>query len=274
MDHYAVFGHPIAHSQSPFIHQTFADQTGQLLTYRAILAPLDGFAETVQRFRAEGGMGANVTLPFKEQAFALCEELTPRARLAGAVNTLHWQADGKLVGDNTDGAGLVADLQQHGVSLTGLRILMLGAGGAVRGVLEPVLACQPAQLVIANRTASKATALAADFGHLGNVTGVGLDGIGSGFDLIINGTSASLSGDLPPLPEGCLVKEGITYDMAYGVHATPFQLWGERHGGRLNLAGLGMLVNQAAESFARWRGVRPEIEPVRAALLARLEAKQ
>lgn len=274
MDQYAVFGHPIAHSQSPFIHQAFAGQTAQELEYRAILAPTDGFAEAVRQFRQQGGLGANVTLPFKEQAVALCDQLTERARLAGAVNTLHWLADGSLLGDNTDGAGMVADLHQHGVTLTNRRILILGAGGAVRGVLEPVLACQPCQLVIANRTASKAEALARDFAGLGEVVGCGFDQIEGAFDLIINGTSASLSGDLPPLPSHCLIAGGITYDMAYGVNATPFQCWGERHGGRLNLAGLGMLVNQAAESFYRWRGVRPDTGPVHQALLARLEEKQ
>lgn len=274
MDQYAVFGHPIAHSQSPFIHQTFARQTGQSLEYRAILAPLGGFAETVHRFRAEGGQGGNVTLPFKEEAFALCDELTERARLAGAVNTLHWQRDGRLLGDNTDGAGMVSDLLQHGAAIEGKRVLIVGAGGAVRGVLEPVLACGPSEVVIANRTESKATVLAGDFSALGNIRGVGLDGIDGRFDLIINGTSASLSGELPPLPDGCLISGGITYDMAYGTKATPFQLWGEKQGGRINLSGLGMLVNQAAESFERWRGVRPETGPVKAALMARMEAKQ
>lgn len=273
MDQYAVFGHPIAHSQSPFIHQTFAGQTGQPLQYCAILAPLDGFAETVRDFREAGGRGANVTLPFKEEAVALCDELTERARLAGAVNTLHWLDDGRLLGDNTDGAGLVADLQQQGVDIKGARILILGAGGAVRGVLAPLLACAPSDLVIANRTAARARALAQDFSALGSITGVGLDEISGTYDLIINGTSASLSGALPPLPDGSLKQGGITYDMAYGVEATPFQRWGAGHGGRLNLAGLGMLVNQAAESFARWRGVRPDTAPVKAALMARMEAK-
>ncbi|MBY5994185.1 shikimate dehydrogenase [Ferrimonas balearica] len=271
MDQYAVFGHPIAHSQSPFIHQAFAEQTGQAMVYRAILAPKTGFADAVAAFRAEGGRGANVTLPFKEEAVALCDQLTERARLAQAVNTLHWQEDGSLLGDNTDGAGLVADLLAQGAPLAQARVLLLGAGGAVRGVLLPLLACQPSELVIANRTADKAHQLAAQFAGLGPVRGVGLDGIEGTFDVVINGTSASLSGALPPLPPACLKSGGVAYDMAYGTEATPFQRWGRAQGAGQSLAGLGMLVQQAAESFALWRGVRPKVQPVYDRLMRRLQ---
>ncbi|GAA4895437.1 shikimate dehydrogenase [Ferrimonas pelagia] len=262
MDQYAVFGNPIHHSKSPFIHQRFARQTQQTLEYRAILAAEDGFADAVVAFRQAGGCGANVTLPFKEQAFALCDRLTERARCAGAVNTLYWQADGGLLGDNTDGQGLVADLHRSGITIEGARVLILGAGGAVRGVLHPIFACSPRRVVIANRTADKAVALARDFAELGVVSGCGLDEMSGEYDLIINGTSASLSGALPAMEGVRLSHEGSTYDMAYGKEATPFQRWGQAQGGKHHLAGLGMLVAQAAESFSLWRGVKPEVVPV------------
>jgi shikimate dehydrogenase len=265
-DRYAVIGNPIAHSKSPFIHTLFAEQTGQAMTYERILAPLDGFRETVLRFRAEGGRGMNVTVPFKLEAAELCDHLSERAARAGAVNTLIFQADGTIEGDNTDGAGLVRDLLGHGVRIEGQRVLILGAGGAVRGVLAPLLAERPAALVIANRTADKAEQLAADFADLGPVHGCGFEALAGPFDLIINGTSASLTGELPPLPDDLLGKGAVAYDMAYGSEPTPFQRWAQAHGARLALDGLGMLVEQAAESFYRWRGVRPETAPVRQAL--------
>lgn len=267
MQRYAVFGNPIAHSQSPFIHGQFAAQTGQLLTYEALLAPLDDFAGSLQAFFAEGGCGANITVPFKEQAFALADELSERARRAGAVNTLIRLEDGRIRGDNTDGAGLVNDLLQQGVQLAGQRILLLGAGGAVRGVLEPLLAQQPAEVCIANRTVEKAEQLAREFADLGPVVACGYDWIDAPSDLIINGTSASLQGELPPLAPS-LVKSGHTtcYDMMYGKNTTAFNHWAENLGAARTLDGLGMLVGQAAEAFYLWTGQRPDSGPVMQAL--------
>ncbi|MDM7322852.1 MAG: shikimate dehydrogenase [Gammaproteobacteria bacterium] len=268
LDRYAVIGNPIAHSQSPRIHALFAAQSGQAMTYERILAPLDGFREAVLRFRAEGGRGMNVTVPFKLQAAELCDTLSERAARAGAVNTLIFHPDGTIEGDNTDGAGLVRDLLGHGVRIEDQRVLILGAGGAVRGVLAPLLAERPRELVIANRTADKARQLAADFADLGPVRGCGLEALMGSFDLIINGTSASLSGERPPLADDLLAKGAVAYDMAYGQEPTPFQCWAQAHGARLALDGLGMLVEQAAESFYRWRGVRPDTVPVRQTLNA------
>ncbi len=266
-DRYAVIGNPIAHSKSPLIHGLFAEQTGQAMSYERILAPLDGFRDAVMRFRAEGGRGMNVTVPFKLEAFALAHTLSERAARAGAVNTLIFHADGVIEGDNTDGAGLVRDLLRQGAKIAGARVLLLGAGGAVRGVLAPLLAERPARLVIANRTAGKAAQLALDFTDLGTITGCGFDALaGLSFDLVINGTSASLSGELPPLPDGLLAPGAVAYDMAYGSEPTPFQRWAEAHGAKLALDGLGMLAEQAAESFLRWRGMRPDTAPVRVAL--------
>ncbi len=271
-EHYAVIGNPIAHSKSPLIHSQFAAQTAQDMSYSRILAPLDAFKQTVLDFRSAGGKGMNVTVPFKLEAFALADKLSTRAKRAGAVNTLLFQADGLIEGDNTDGAGLVRDLRHHGVPLQGARILLLGAGGAVRGVLAPLLAEQPARLVIANRSSDKAECLAEDFADLAAdcaLEGMGFDAIaGESFDVIINGTSASLSGELPPLPEHGLAPGGITYDMAYGNEPTPFQRWGVQHGAAQALDGLGMLIEQAAESFYLWRGIRPDTAPLRALLRA------
>ena len=266
LDRYAVIGNPITHSKSPLIHALFAEQTGQALSYERILAPLDGFREAVRHFRDEGGRGLNVTVPFKLEAFALADRLSERAARAGAVNTLIFHADGSIEGDNTDGAGLVRDLLKQGAEIRGRRVLILGAGGAVRGVLAPLLAEKPLELVIANRTADKAVRLAADFADLGPVRGCGFDALEGPFDLVINGTSASLSGDLPPLPDDLLAEGAVAYDMAYGSEPTPFQRWAEAHGARLALDGLGMLVEQAAESFRMWRGVQPDTAPVRQAL--------
>lgn len=266
-DRYAVFGNPIAHSKSPHIHGLFAAQTQQALTYEALLMPLEGFAEAARAFFVEG-CGANVTVPFKEEAFALADELSERARRAGAVNTLQRLADGRLLGDNTDGAGLLRDLTVNaGLSIRGQRVLLLGAGGAVRGVLAPLLAEQPACVVIANRTFAKADALAALFADVGNVQACAFDALAGPFDLIINGTSASLAGDLPPLPAG-VIQAGHTlcYDMMYGKEPTAFNRWAAAHGAARTLDGLGMLVEQAAEAFTLWRGVRPDSAPVLAAL--------
>ncbi len=272
LDRYAVIGNPIAHSKSPHIHAMFAEQTGQAMRYERILAPLDGFRDAVLDFRDDGGHGLNVTVPFKLEACVLADRLSDRARRAGAVNTLIFRPDGSIEGDNTDGAGLVRDLLGAGIGLGNRRILLLGAGGAVRGVLAPLLAEKPAALVIANRTADKAIALAHDFADLGPVEGCGFDDLpGQRFDLVINGTSASLTGELPPLPDDLLTAGGDAYDMAYGSEPTPFQRWAQAHGARHALDGLGMLVEQAAESFWLWRGVRPDTAPVRQALASRPE---
>lgn len=271
MQKYAVFGNPIAHSQSPFIHGQFARQTGQQLTYQALLAPLDGFADSLRAFFAEGGCGANVTVPFKEQAFALADELSERARRAGAVNTLSKLEDGRIRGDNTDGAGLVNDLLNNSVPLTGQRILLVGAGGAARGVLEPLLAQRPAELAIANRTVERAEQLASEFADLGPVVACGFDWIDTPVDLIINATSASLHGELPPLTP-TLIRAGhtICYDMMYDKDTTAFNRWAQAQGAARTLDGLGMLVGQAAESFYLWTGQRPDSTPVMQALRDRL----
>jgi shikimate dehydrogenase len=261
-DRYAVFGHPIAHSKSPQIHAAFARQTGQDLSYEAILAPLDGFAASVAEFIAAGGRGGNVTVPFKEEAYQLAQRLSPRAERAGAVNTLKFDADG-ILGDNTDGAGLVADLTRNlHCALTGKRILLLGAGGAARGVIEPLLDQQPAALVIANRTVSRAQELAELFGQ--GVTACGFDEATTPFDLIINATAASLAGELPPLSPHIVTPNTLAYDMMYG-RDTPFLNFA-RTQGAVTADGLGMLVEQAAEAFYVWRGMRPDTAPVIASL--------
>ncbi|MBI5331919.1 MAG: shikimate dehydrogenase [Betaproteobacteria bacterium] len=260
-DRYAVFGHPIAHSKSPRIHAEFARQCGQKLVYEAILAPREGFSDAVRNFRNDGGRGCNVTVPFKEEAYSLCTRRTPRAEAAGAVNTLSFQGE-DILGDNTDGAGLVRDLTLNlGMGLAGGDILLMGAGGAARGVILPLLECQPARLFIANRTAAKAEALAARF----HIHGGGYaDLAGKRFDLVINATAASLGGDLPPLPDALFAPGALAYDMMYG-RDTPFLAFARECGAR-TADGLGMLVEQAAEAFFVWRGVRPDTAPVIAAL--------
>lgn len=261
-DRYAVFGHPIAHSKSPQIHAAFAQQTGQDMAYDAILAPTDGFADSVAQFVAAGGRGANVTVPFKEEAFKLASRLTPRAQRAGAVNTLRFEG-ADIVGDNTDGAGLVADLTRNlHCSLAGKRILLLGAGGAARGVIEPLLEQQPAALVIANRTVSRAQELADLFGN--GVTACSFDAANTPFDVVINATAASLAGELPPLSPAIFEPDMLAYDMMYG-RDTPFLSFARSHGAA-TADGLGMLVEQAAEAFFVWRGVRPDTAAVIAAL--------
>ena len=271
-DCYAVFGNPIAHSRSPRIHALFAAQTRQDIRYDAVLAPTDGFEQKILANAASGLRGANVTVPFKEAAWRLATRRTMRAARAGAVNTLVFGDGGDILGDNTDGAGLVRDLSvNHGLALRGKRVLVVGAGGAVRGVLGPLLDEAPAQLWIANRTAGKAVELAASFGDLGPVGGGGfLSLAGKTFDLVINGTSASLSGELPDLPVGVFAPGGAAYDMMYGKGETPFLAFARSQGARLCLDGLGMLVEQAAEAFFVWRGVRPASAPVLAVLRAEL----
>lgn len=259
-DQYAVMGNPIAHSKSPQIHAQFARQTSQRLEYSAILVDHGGFDQAVGNFQAAGGKGLNVTVPFKQDAWRLVDERSPRAERAGAVNTIKFMEDDRLFGENTDGIGLVRDLLiNHGVVIKGQRLLVLGAGGAVRGVMEPMLAEGPARVVIANRTVDRARVLAKEFGDLGPVEGCGFgDLAGQQFDIVINGTAASLQGELPPLPEAILADGAVCYDMMYAAEPTAFMRWAEGEGARMSLDGLGMLVEQAAESFNLWRGVRPE----------------
>jgi shikimate dehydrogenase len=261
-DRYAVFGNPIGHSKSPRIHAAFAEQTGEAIDYTAIEAPVADFAGGWRAFVEAGGRGANVTVPFKQEAFALAEVLSPRAQLAGAVNTLMHGRDGKLYGDTTDGVGLVRDLEAHAAPLAGARVLLLGAGGASRGVIEPLLEAGVASLTVANRTVAKAEALAALFAGKGEVSGCGFDDVAGPFDLVINATSASLAGDLPPLPAGLFAAEGLAYDMMYAAEPTVFLRWAAEQGAR-SVDGLGMLIEQAAESFWLWRQVRPDTVPLR-----------
>ena len=273
-DRYAVIGNPIAHSKSPAIHAAFARQTGQDMDYVPLLGSLDHFADDVRRFVDAGGRGLNVTVPFKQQAWALTGQRSLRAQSAEAVNTILVGDGGELRGDNTDGVGLVRDLtHNHGFDFTGREVLLLGAGGAARGVLRPLLESGLRRLTIANRTAAKAVALArADALTLADgarVRGCGLDDIkGRRFDLIVNATSSGLVGSVPRIPDDCLSATGWTYDMLYANEPTPFCLWGTRHGARRVLDGLGMLVEQAAESFMLWRGERPDTAPVMARLRA------
>ncbi|MDQ7015765.1 MAG: shikimate dehydrogenase [Gammaproteobacteria bacterium] len=260
-DHYQVVGNPIAHSLSPQIHQQFAAQTQQALHYDKQLVELGGFAAAMDAFIQQGGKGVNITVPFKQDAWQYADQRSKRAERAGALNTLKVNADGSTFGDNTDGLGLVRDLiQNQHIALKGQRILLLGAGGAVRGVLQPLLEQQPALLHIANRTAAKAEALALDFADLGKLHGSGFAELENlePFDLIINGTAASLSGELPPLPEHSLITKGSAYDMMYSQTPTAFVQWALQHGAAKAVDGLGMLVEQAAEAFLLWRGVRPD----------------
>ncbi|MBO8087056.1 MAG: shikimate dehydrogenase [Marichromatium sp.] len=267
---YAVIGNPIEHSQSPTIHAAFAQQCGEAIDYGRILGDRHDFAGDVQRFFAQGGLGLNVTLPFKEQAWALVEERSERAEVAGAVNTLIALADGRLRGDNTDGIGLVRDLaDNHGFVFAGTRVLLLGAGGAARGALVPLLESGLRELVIANRTPERAHTLAALGSGAVPVSGCGFEALaGERFDLVINATSSGLSDTVPPMPADLLAPGGWTYDMLYGAAPTAFCRWGRAHGAAHSLDGLGMLVEQAAESFRLWRGVRPRTAEVIAMLRA------
>jgi len=266
-DRYGVMGNPVSHTKSPRIHALFAKQTGQHLEYTAIHVDLGGFAQAVGNFDASGGKGLNITVPFKREAWELVDTRSERAERAGAVNTIKFE-NNRRYGDNTDGAGLVNDLtRNHGLQLQGKRILLLGAGGAARGVLAPLLACGPQNLVIANRTPDKAVALSAAFADLGPVEGCGFHDLDAAFDIVINATAASLQGELPPLPENVLAKDAVCYDMMYGK-TTPFMAWALAHSAGLVLDGLGMLVEQAAESFYLWRGVQPQTAPVIEALRA------
>ena len=270
-DRYAVVGNPIAHSKSPEIHAAFARQTGQDIDYSRLLAPPDAFRATVESFRAAGGKGVNVTLPFKLEAFDLADAVSRRAKDAEAANFLRF-SEGRIHADNTDGIGLTRDIVHNlGFGLAGKRVLLLGAGGAAQGVLTPLLEHEPSILVIANRTVEKALRLAETFRHKPVAAASVLSGLGFGelaghhFDLVINATSTSLKGDLPPLPADAFAPGALAYDMMYGAAPTLFLAFAAAHGAR-TADGLGMLVEQAAESFLLWRGVRPETAPVIALL--------
>ncbi len=263
IDRYAVFGNPIKHSKSPQIHTLFAKQTKQSLVYTAELAETGKFESAVRQFINNNGKGLNITVPFKENAWALSESRSPRALRAGAVNTLKLQEDGSLFGDTTDGTGLVNDLlHNHNIVLQNKKILIIGAGGAVRGTLQALLEQQPSLLLVSNRTAAKAIQLADNFSDLGPIHGCGLQDISDDFDIIINGTSASLQGDLPALPESIFNRNSCSYDMMYAAQATPFMQWSAACGVSTVFDGLGMLVEQAAESFYIWRNIKPETRPV------------
>ena len=276
IDRYAVAGNPVAHSQSPAIHAQFAAQTGQTLSYERLLCPLDGFAESIRAFAASGGRGCNVTVPFKFEAHALAANLSERAKLAGAVNTLrfdeqHW------FGDNTDGAGLVRDIEVNGQRpLAGKRVLLLGAGGASAGVLGSLIAARPASICIANRSVAKAQALVAAhqtcaLTHGVTLAATGLDDCGEGYDFLINATSASLGGAGVPVAASVLASGALALDMMYGPAAAPFLNWAREHGAEPR-DGLGMLVEQAGEAFALWRGVRPDTAAILSAMRLKLSA--
>jgi shikimate dehydrogenase len=275
-DRYAVVGHPVAHSRSPQIHAAFALQTGQALSYERLLAPLDGFTATVQAFAAAGGRGCNVTVPFKFEAFALCPRHTERAALAQAANTLRFDAAGWLA-DNTDGVGLMNDLQEAaGWSMAGRRVLLIGAGGAAAGVLGPLLSCRPAEVVVCNRTVDRADSLVARHAAQADTQQVGLRSAGLAapgehFDVVLNASASSLGGGTVPVPAQVLRPGCLAVDLMYGAAATPFLDWARAHGAAAR-DGLGMLVEQAAESFTLWRGVRPATAPVLAALRAEVDA--
>lgn len=266
-DRYAVMGHPIAHSKSPFIHARFAAQTGEDLRYDAIHVEPDAFEAEVTRFIADGGRGLNITLPFKQQAWALAGTRTPRAELAGAVNTLWFEGE-VVCADNTDGAGMVRDITvNHGWTLAGARVLLLGAGGAARGVLAPLLEAGPVEVVVANRTAARAVELCERLAACGRSSARLFEALADErFDIIVNATAASLAGEVPPLPAGVLATGGACYDMMYADRPTAFLHWALQAGASRTADGVGMLVEQAAESFERWRGVRPQTTPVIAAL--------
>ena len=266
---YAVMGNPVVHSKSPLIHGMFAEQCGVVLSYEKIQVEIGGFDQAVSDFAAHGGAGLNITVPFKLDAWQLCQRnqnsLAPRATMAEAVNTLQFKDDGSVHGDNTDGAGIVMDLQQNSdCPLNGARILLIGAGGAARGVIAPILDCQPALLTIANRTAQKATLLAEHFARRGysQVESSSMDRVEEQYDVVINATAASLSDALPEVGHRCIGPDTLAYDMMYGTTPTIFMKWAKDLGAKTAKDGLGMLVEQAAESFYLWHGQRPDTAAV------------
>jgi shikimate dehydrogenase len=258
-DRYALFGNPVGHSKSPLIHGAFAKATGHDISYGLIEAPLDGFAAAVRAFRDGGGKGGNVTAPFKLQAFEIADERLERAQQAGAVNCLKFAPDGRILAENFDGIGLAADIERNlAFPMAGKRILILGAGGATRGLMAPFLASRPSELVVANRDEAKAVALAAQYASHGRTHGCGYAALkGEAFDLVLNATSASLRAELPPVDASVLARAQLAYELVYGKGLTPF-LRLARNAGAARLAdGVGMLVEQAAEAWVWWRGVRP-----------------
>lgn len=270
IDHYAVFGHPISHSKSPTIHKLFAEQTNQqFFSYTARDVPAEDFNIAVELFFSAGGKGLNCTVPLKQLAWRLSQKKSERAELSKAVNTLAIQPDGSLYGDNTDGIGLINDLIHNlGFNINAKKILLLGAGGASRGILKLLLDQQPSTLILANRTVSKAKHLETEFSCYGPVCASRFEDLeGQTVDLIINATAASLHGEIPPLPDDVIKSSGYCYDLAYDAKKpTPFVTWGKQHNAAKSVDGLGMLVEQAAEAFALWRGIRPETAPVIAQL--------
>ncbi|HKQ31156.1 MAG TPA: shikimate dehydrogenase [Burkholderiales bacterium] len=266
---FAVMGNPVSHSKSPFIHKQFAHQFKHNLEYTAIQVDIGGLPQAVDQFRAHDGNGLNITVPFKLDAFRLAEHRSDRAEIAQAVNTLRFEKDGSVFGDNTDGAGLVHDIQHNlNINIKDKQVLILGAGGAVRGVLAPILKHNPARLLVANRTVAKAKALVREFASHGKLEVCEFEELrGKHFDIVVNGTSASLQGEeLPPLPETLLARGALAYDMMYADRATPFMEWALLHNAAKVADGIGMLVEQAAESYFVWNGVRPQTSPVIAAL--------
>lgn len=274
-DLYAVFGNPINHSKSPAIHRQFAEQTAQDMHYTKQLVNEGEFEKAAHEFFAQGGKGLNITVPFKLNAFDFAQKRTPRAERAGAVNTLARLSDGTILGDNTDGIGMVHDMHNLGWEIEGKRVLILGAGGAVRGILQPLLEENPAIVTIANRTLSKAEELAKNFQDLGDIRAKSFEQLrDDSYDLVINGTSASMHGELPPLPDKLLAANASCYDMMYGAEPTIFLQWAKNHGAAHLADGLGMLIGQAAEAFYLWRQIRPEVVPVITSLRRQLAEKK
>ena len=263
-NNYCVMGNPVAHSKSPQIHTAFAKQTGQQMHYQAILVEEGKFPTALAEFQKQGGKGLNITLPYKTEAWSVCDILTNRAERAQAVNTIWFNEKGERCGDNTDGAGLICDLKNnHSITINDMDILIIGAGGAVRGILGPLFDQHPAKIVITNRTLSKAEQLARIFSDRGRLIVCDFNAlVGRQFQLVINGTSASLQGEVPPLPDDLLAGDACCYDMFYSNEDTVFVSWAETHNASSAIDGLGMLVEQAAESFLLWRGVRPDTKQV------------
>jgi shikimate dehydrogenase len=264
IDRYGVMGYPVAHSRSPVIHRLFALQTEQQLQYELLQVMPEKLEKAVRQFQRTGGKGLNVTVPHKQTVAKLCDNVSERARVAGAVNTLSFK-DGEIHGDNTDGIGLLRDLVVNlGVNLDGASILILGAGGATRGIVGPLLEIEPSSIRIANRTLSRAQAIANEFGHLGPVSTCRFNAVPvtEPYDLIINATSAGVKGEAPPYPAAAISDNTFCYDLSYGINPTPFSVWAREHGAEKSVMGWGMLVEQAAESFSIWRGVMPDTAPV------------
>ncbi len=260
IDRYAVMGDPVSHSRSPVIHRLFALQTGQSIQYELLQVAPDKLESAIRQFARTGGKGLNITLPHKSEVTRLVDDMSERASNAGAVNTLVFQ-DGEIFGDNTDGVGLLRDLQENlELTLEGANILILGAGGSTRGIISPLLEARPESLMIANRTLSKAQALAEHFSSEGPVTACRFDNVHTPpvYDLVINATSAGLKGETPPYPEDAISEDTVCYDLSYSMKTTPFSSWAKEHGAARSVMGWGMLVEQAAESFQLWRGVRPD----------------